>query len=96
MNIRVEPESGRELDRMITALLNATGVVHRTMEATPQFAARDGVEYIGMVADRLADPLVLLAEHHDDEELATATEILAEIALLMAVDLGIEDCFTRE
>jgi hypothetical protein len=93
MKIRVEPAQGRELDRLITALLNATGVVHRTIEATPQAAARDGAEVIGMVARRLAEPLTLLAEHHDDDELATVTGILAEIALLGAAELGIEDCF---
>lgn len=94
--IRVEPESGRELERLVTALLNATGVVHRAMEATPPDAARDGVEFIGMVAGRLTEPLSLLAEHHDDDELAGLTGALAEITLLIAADLGLEECFTPE
>jgi hypothetical protein len=31
MRIVVEPEDGHELDRLVTALLSATGVVHRAI-----------------------------------------------------------------
>jgi hypothetical protein len=34
MRIVIEPQHGHELDRLVTALLNATGVVHRAIEDT--------------------------------------------------------------
>jgi hypothetical protein len=35
MYIHVEPKDGSEIDRLTTALLNATGVVKNVIEATP-------------------------------------------------------------
>ena len=34
MTLIVEPLDGAELDRLITALLNATGAVHQVIEAS--------------------------------------------------------------
>jgi hypothetical protein len=91
MHIPVEPQTGGELDRLITALLNATGVVYRVIESTGH--AGDGVELIGRVASRLRGTLALMAEHSSDEELALVTRALAETTLLVAGELGLGDCF---
>jgi hypothetical protein len=93
MRIRVEPENGHDLDRLITALLNATGVVHRTIQATDHRAAADGAEVMDQVAERLRGSLTLLAELRADEDLALATQVLAEATLLAAEDLGLEGAF---
>jgi hypothetical protein len=93
MRIRVEPEDGHDLDRLITALLNATGVVHRAIEATERRGAADGTEVVGRVAERLRGSLTLLAELRSDEDLALATEVLAEATLLAAEDLGLSGAF---
>jgi hypothetical protein len=90
MRIVVEPQNGPDLDRLITALLNATGVVHRVIEDTDHPRAADGLEIVGLVADRLRGVLTLLAEMRSDEELALATQVLAEATLLVAEDLGLE------
>ena len=90
MTIQVEPLAGSDLDRLITALLNVTGVVHQTMEATDAPADADGVAFIGLVAQRLRRPLSLLAEMHSDAELGLATQVLAQATLLAAADLGMD------
>ena len=87
----IEPHHGHELDRLVTALLNATGVVHRAIEDTAYPPDSDGVEIIGVVADRLRDSLTVLAEQRSDEQLAT--QVLAEATLLMAGELGLEGVF---
>jgi hypothetical protein len=84
--IPVEPLAGPELDRLITALLNATGVVHQLIQTTHHPPDADGVEVIGLVAGRMRDALSLLAEHHSDEELAAATQLLAETTLMVVND----------
>jgi len=85
----VEPVEGPELDRVITALLNITGVVHRVVaEALDDGPPGPfGVEAIDRAADRLRSMLVLLEEHHSDEQLATVTEFLA-IATMMIAERG--------
>jgi len=93
MRIVVEPEDGHELDRLVTALLSATGVVHRAIEDTPRPRRAEGLEIAGVVADRLRDSLALLAELRTDEELALATQVLAEATLLVAGELGLEAIF---
>jgi hypothetical protein len=93
MRIRVEPEDGHDLDRLITALLNATGVVHRAIVAVDGRVAVDGAAVIGRVADRLRASLALLAELRSDADLALATEVLAEATLLAAEDLGLSEAF---
>ena len=93
MRIVIEPEHGHELDRLVTALLNATGVVHRAIEDTAYPPDSDGVEIIGVVADRLRGALSVLAEQRSDDQLALATQVLAEATLLMAGELGLEGNF---
>lgn len=86
MFIRVEPTDGHELDRMITALLNATGLVHRVLETASGSSAASGVEIIGIAAS-LRDHLTILAEQYADEELEMATRLLTHATLLMAGEL---------
>lgn len=74
-----------ELDRLITALLNATGVVGRVIDATDRREAV-GVDVIGLVVERLRAVLAVLAEHRGDEDLALVAEVLAETTLLVADD----------
>jgi hypothetical protein len=93
MRIVVEPQFGHDLDRLITALLNATGVVHRAIEDTARPPDADGVEIVGLVADRIHGSLTVLAELRSDEELALATQVLAEATLMMAAELGLEGNF---
>jgi hypothetical protein len=93
MRILIEPQHGHDLDRLITALLNATGVVHRAIEDTDRPRDADGVQIVGLVADRLRGSLTVLAELRSDEEIAQATQVLAEATLLMAGELGVEDVF---
>jgi hypothetical protein len=46
-----------------------------------------------VVADRLRGSLTVLAEQRSDEQLALATQVLAEATLLMAGELGLEGVF---
>jgi len=87
MRIVVEPENGTDLERLITALLNVTGVVHRFIETAQSRPGLDGLEIIGAVAQRLHGSLGPLAELRSDEELAEVTQVLAEATLLAAGDL---------
>lgn len=84
MDVIVEPRDGPELDRLITALLNATGVVHHLFEVADDRPDTDGLESVGRVAERLRPVLSLVAEQHPDEDLAVATQVLAKMALLAA------------
>lgn len=93
MRPRVEPETGHELERLITALLNATGVVHRVIKTVDHPQTADGVEIIGEAACRLRHMLARLSEHTGDAELALVTQVLAETTLLVAEELGLDDCF---
>lgn len=90
----VTPVDGPELDRTITTLLNAAGVIHRITESVqaddPELA---GVEIVDAVAERMRRALVLFEEHHSDAELASATEFLAIATLLMAEQEGTDDVF---
>jgi hypothetical protein len=89
----VEPLDGSELDRLITALLNATGTVRQVIERTEQPPGLDGEQIIGVIARRLSAALAPIAEHYDDEELAVVTGVIAHTALLIASDLGLEGVF---
>jgi hypothetical protein len=93
MHVTVEPRDGPQLDRLITALLNATGVVKRALDVGDYPSEVDGAVLMGLVAERLRDPLAVLAEHRSDRDLTTATEVLAETTVLVAGDLGLGDCF---
>jgi hypothetical protein len=81
-----------ELDRLILALLNATGVTYRAIEATDDPDA-GGSRIIAAVADRLRGALATFAEHYSDEEMGELSGVLAQITLLLAEDLGLEDYF---
>jgi hypothetical protein len=93
MGITIEPVDGTELDRFVTALLNATGAVHRAIHDCATTTSARGVDLIDRTADRIRDAMVCLAEHHDDEELAFATWVLAEASVLLATELGISEIF---
>jgi hypothetical protein len=94
MAIIVEPMEGTELERLITALLNATGAVHQVIEAELLDPDRDGLEVIGNSAERLRAILSVIAEHHDDVELAVITEFLAVATMLIAEESGFADTFS--
>jgi hypothetical protein len=87
MRIVVEPENGTDLERLITALLNVTGVVHRFIETAQKRPDIGGLEIIAEVAQRLHGSLAPLAELRSDEELGEVTQVLAEATLLAAADL---------
>ena len=93
MAILVEPMDGAEFDRLITALLNATGAVHQVVEAELCDPDIDGLEVIGRSAERLRAMLAVIAEHHDDRELAVITEFLAIVTMLIAEECGFADAF---
>lgn len=93
MEIHVEPKDGGEVDRLVTALLNATAVIRRVIEVTPTAAAIDDEEEVGIVAAALSRPLSVLGEHHDDDELVMTTGFVAYAALLLADHIGIVDAF---
>ena len=88
----VEPADGDELERLITALLNATGIVHQLMHA---IAAEgfEGIEAVDLAADRLREMLCTVAEHYADGELAEVTGVLALSTLIAADELGLGDAF---
>ena len=97
MGPQVEPFDGPELDRVITALLNATGCVHQLIEEEVGDAAplteTDGLAAIGRIAGRMRAPLAVFSEHHTDEELAVITEFLAIATILIAQEHGFDDVF---
>jgi len=92
MYFTVEPREGTELERLVTALLNATFTVHRLVEDSERALPSGGLEIINRCAERMHSALSLLAEHHDDEELALVTGVVGACALLLAEDLGL-DCY---
>jgi hypothetical protein len=93
MHIHVEPQTGHDLDRLITALLNATGVVHRAIESSDHPPEMDAVDVIEAIADRLRGTLAVLAEHNSDDELALVTQVLAQTTMLVATELGLGGLF---
>ena len=92
MAIYVEPLEGAELDRLITALMNATGAVRQVIDRGMDDGC-EGVEVIGRSAERLRAILAVVAEHHGDEELAVITEFLAIVTMLIAEEEGFADTF---
>jgi hypothetical protein len=91
MHVVVEPVDGSELERLITALLNATGVVHRLIDAIGP--RPDGLDVIGIASERLQRALATIGDHHTDEELALVTGTLAQATLLVAGELGLEGVY---
>jgi len=89
----IEPVDGTELERLITALLNATGVVHQLIEQVLEEGDADGVEIIDISAERLRNSLSFLVEHFSDDDLLPVTCCLGIIAFQAAEHLGIDDVF---
>jgi len=92
MAIPVEPFEGAELERLITALLNATGAVQQVIGRELD-GGGEGVEVIGRSAERLRAILAVVAEHHGDEELRVITEFLAIATMLIAEEEGLAGDF---
>ena len=92
MAIYVEPLEGAELDRLITALLNATGAVRQVIDSEIDDGC-EGAEVISRSAERLRAILAVVAEHHGDEDLAVITEFLAIATMLIAEEEGFADTF---
>ena len=88
----IEPVEGTELERLITALLNATGVVHRMLEQV-QDEGVEGLEVITVCAERLKGSLSFLVEHFSDDDLLPVTCCLGIIAVLAAEEGGFDDVF---
>ena len=78
-----------ELERLIVALLNATGVVYRAIEA----AEPSDAGLFPAVAERLRGALARFGEHYSDEEMSELAAVLGQITLLLAEDLGLEGHF---
>jgi hypothetical protein len=93
--VTIEPLDGSELDRLVTALLSATGVVHRAIEAIDDPSA-GGERVIDAVAERVSAALAPFAEHYSDDELGELTGAVAHITLLLAADVGVEEYFRPE
>ena len=92
MGICVEPVDGPELDRLVTALLNATGAVHQIIEGELA-GGREGLAVIDRSAGRLRAILAVVAEHHGDDELRVITEFLAIATMLIAGEEGFAGVF---
>lgn len=93
MAIVVEPVEGPELDRLVTALLNATGAVGQVIGEALGDPELAGLAVIGRSAERLRATLSVIAEHHEDRELAVITEFLAVATMLIAEEEGFADAF---
>jgi hypothetical protein len=89
----IEPVDGTELDRLITALLNATGVVHQLIEQVQEEGEVEGVAIISACAERLKASLSFLVEHFSDEDLLPVTCCLGIITVLAAEAGGFDDVF---
>lgn len=92
----IEPVDGTELERLITALLNATGVVHQLIGQVEMEGEVEGVEIIGRCAERLRSSLSFLVEHFSDEDLFPVTCCLGIISVLAAEDGGFDEVFYGE
>ena len=89
----VEPRDGEELERLITALLNLTGLVHQLLLDTGEQTEAEGVELVDVTACRLHEMFCVIAEQWADEELGEVTGLLAWMSLLIADELGVRDTF---
>lgn len=94
---RVEPVDGPEVDRLITALLNVSGVIHQMIGETPSFVAdgygADGRAVMRETAERIRTLLAQVVELHDDEELAYVRHFLAVVTVVLADGIGSLDLF---
>lgn len=94
MSFRVEPADGRELERLVCAMLNLTGLTKRLVDE----AIEDGVTGVAVI-DRVAAEMVAMlapvAEHTTDDELAMATAVTGFSALTLAAELDLSDLFAN-
>lgn len=95
MCIPVEPIDGSDLERLVTALLNATGCARTMIEAEVD-AGIQGLAVIDRVAETMRQLLAPVAEHHGDDELALVVEVLAASAVLLAHGIGMADVFSAD
>jgi hypothetical protein len=89
MDISVEPRDGSELDRLVTTLLNVTGLVSCVIDRSHGAPLDDPEEVIGRAARWMRGSFCAVAEHYGDAELGVVVEILAECTLIAADDLGL-------
>jgi hypothetical protein len=91
----VEPIDGPEIDRLITALLNISGLFHQIIEATPEFAAddADGMVIIGQAAERAGRLLAGAEQFYSEADLAQITNFLAIATVVLAHGMGVSDLF---
>ena len=91
--VLIEPVDGTELERLITALLNATGVVHQLINQVEAEGELEGVAIISTAAERMKNSLSFLVEHFSDEDLFPITCCLGLISVLAAEAGGFDDVF---
>lgn len=90
MSFIVEPRNGRELQRLVTAMLNMSGLIKRLVDDAVADGA-NGIAVIDGVADAVASALAPVAEHADDAEIRAATAVVGRSAICLAAALGLED-----
>jgi hypothetical protein len=94
MSFRVEPADGRELERLVCAVLNLTGLAKHLIDEAVE-DGETGVAVIDRVAAQMVSMLAPVAEHATDDELAIATAVTGLSALTLASELGLGDVFTN-
>jgi AMMECR1 domain-containing protein len=92
MSFRVEPVDGRELERLVCAVLNLTGLAKCMVDEAVENGLY-GVAVIDRVAAQMVSMLAPVAEHASDDELATATRVAGLGALALAAELGLAEVF---
>jgi hypothetical protein len=95
MTVIVEPLHGSDLERLVTALLNATGCLHTMIEAELD-AGVTGLEVIDRVGEAARRLLAPVAEHFGDDQLSVAMRVVAEAAIALAEDMGMGHVFQQE
>lgn len=85
----MDPLDGTELERLVTAVLTLTGLVHTVVVEAAQRCGADPLATMDLAALELRDVLTVLPEHHSDPDLAHATRIVAEAALIARLELGL-------
>jgi hypothetical protein len=86
MSFRVEPADGRELERLVCAMLNLSGLTKRLVDEALEGGVT-GVAVIDRVAEQMVSMLAPVAEHATDDELAVATAVTGLSTLALAAEL---------
>lgn len=95
MSLTVEPHDGRELERLVTAMLNVSGLIKRLVDEAVADGAT-GVSAIDRVAEQMLTALASVAEHTTDMDLQIATVITGSSAVCLARALGVADLMRGE